>query len=176
MGHRACLLRAGACQGIHVASNGQARARRLCGCDRSTARARGLMRIAIDAREMSGRPTGVGRYLSEILRAWNQLPVARAHEFVLCSPAPIALPASGLRLTTAIAAGRGTLWEQWTLPRLVTRAGADVLFAPAYTAPVRCRVPVVLTIHDVSFAARPEWFTWREGLRRRTLTRMSARR
>jgi glycosyltransferase involved in cell wall biosynthesis len=134
------------------------------------------MRIAIDAREMSGRPTGVGRYLSEILRAWNQLSVARAHEFVLCSPAPIVMPASGLRLTTAIASGRGTLWEQWTLPRLVTRARADVLFAPAYTAPVRCRVPVVLTIHDVSFAARPDWFTWREGMRRRTLTRMSARR
>ena len=35
---------------------------------------------------------------------------------------------------------------------------------------------MVLTIHDVSFAAHPEWFSWREGLRRRTLTRLSARR
>jgi glycosyltransferase involved in cell wall biosynthesis len=35
---------------------------------------------------------------------------------------------------------------------------------------------VVQTIHDVSFAAHPEWFGWREGLRRRTLTRVSARR
>jgi glycosyltransferase involved in cell wall biosynthesis len=34
----------------------------------------------------------------------------------------------------------------------------------------------VLTVHDVSFAAHPEWFSWREGLRRRTLTRMAARR
>jgi glycosyltransferase involved in cell wall biosynthesis len=34
----------------------------------------------------------------------------------------------------------------------------------------------VLTIHDVSFAAHPEWFSWREGFRRRLLTRLSARR
>jgi glycosyltransferase involved in cell wall biosynthesis len=31
-------------------------------------------------------------------------------------------------------------------------------------------------IHDVSFVAHPEWFSWREGLRRRTLTRLGARR
>jgi glycosyltransferase involved in cell wall biosynthesis len=35
---------------------------------------------------------------------------------------------------------------------------------------------MVVTIHDVSFAARPEWFTWREGARRRLVTRLSARR
>ena len=31
---------------------------------------RPLMRIAIDAREIVGKPTGVGRYLSQILSAW----------------------------------------------------------------------------------------------------------
>ncbi len=47
---------------------------------------------------------------------------------------------------------------------------------PAYTCPLWCSVPIVLVIHDVSFAAHPEWFSWREGLRRRTLTRLGARR
>jgi glycosyltransferase involved in cell wall biosynthesis len=51
-----------------------------------------------------------------------------------------------------------------------------VLFAPGYTAPLFSRVPFVLTVHDVSFWAHPEWFSKREGLRRRTLTRASARR
>jgi len=37
-------------------------------------------------------------------------------------------------------------------------------------------VPVVLTVHDVSFAAHPEWFSWREGVRRRVLTKASAKR
>jgi glycosyltransferase involved in cell wall biosynthesis len=50
-----------------------------------------------------------------------------------------------------------------------------VLFAPAYSAPVLASVPVVLTIHDLSFLAHPEWFRWRERTRRRLLTTMSAR-
>ena len=36
--------------------------------------------------------------------------------------------------------------------------------------------PLVLTIHDVSFFAHPEWFSFREGVRRRLLTAWSARR
>ena len=134
------------------------------------------MRIAIDARELAGRPTGVGRYLAQIIRAWDELPGAAAHEFVLCAPEPIDVPASRLRMTTSVRPGRGTLWEQFTLPGLVREAGAHVLFAPAYTGPLRGSVPMVLTIHDVSFAAHPEWFSWREGLRRRMLTRLAARR
>ena len=44
------------------------------------------MRIAIDARELHGKPTGVGRYLSEILAAWKGLPAAAAHEFIMDFP------------------------------------------------------------------------------------------
>jgi glycosyltransferase involved in cell wall biosynthesis len=135
------------------------------------------VRIAIDARELMGRPTGVGRYLSQILQAWAALPGTSGHELVLCSPEALAPRALGdLRVSNAVAPGGGTAWEQWTLPRLVRAERADVLFAPAYTAPLRCPAPVVLTIHDVSYAAHPEWFSWRDGLRRRTLSRMAARR
>jgi glycosyltransferase involved in cell wall biosynthesis len=130
------------------------------------------MRIAIDARELAGRPTGVGRYLAQILRAWGDLAGARTHEFILCAPDTVPLPES-LHASTVTAAGRGTLWEQVALPRLV--AGADVLFAPGYSGPLLSGVPMVVTVHDVSFAAHPEWFSWREGLRRRVLTRLAAR-
>lgn len=77
-------------------------------------------------------------------------------------------------MSSIVAGGSGTWWEQRALARLVRQTRADVLFAPAYTAPLLCPAPVVVTIHDVSFAAHPEWFTWREGLRRRTLTRLTA--
>jgi len=135
------------------------------------------MRIAIDARELTGRPTGVGRYLSEMLQAWSELPGAAAHEFILCAPEAVR-PArtDGLRLSNVTSPGSGTLWEQRVLPKLVAAAGADVLFSPAYTCPLWCPVPVALVIHDVSFTAHPEWYSWREGLRRRTLTWLSARR
>jgi glycosyltransferase involved in cell wall biosynthesis len=135
------------------------------------------MRIAIDAREIVGKPTGVGRYLSEILSAWAKVPGTAAHEFILCSPEACTPDRwAPLRISNVSAAGSGTVWEQLVLPRLIKTAGADVLFAPAYTAPLRCPVPIVLTVHDVSFVAHPEWFSWREGLRRRLITRASARR
>jgi glycosyltransferase involved in cell wall biosynthesis len=135
------------------------------------------VRIAIDARELQGQPTGVGRYLAEILAAWGILPAATSHEFILCAPGPFDAPATGrLNLSTIVSGGGGTRWEQLTLPRLVRHTNADVLLAPGYTGPLMCPVPMVVAIHDVSFAAHPEWFGWREGLRRRTLTRLSARR
>jgi glycosyltransferase involved in cell wall biosynthesis len=135
------------------------------------------VRIAIDCRELVGRPTGVGRYLSELLSAWGEMLAAGAHEFVLCSPERISQGSFGnLRISCQVSPGSGTLWEQRVLPKLVASAGADVLFSPAYTCPLWCRAPIVLVIHDVSFAAHPEWFSWREGFRRRTLTRLGARR
>jgi glycosyltransferase involved in cell wall biosynthesis len=115
------------------------------------------MKIAIDARELSSEPTGVGRFLSEVLAVWRT--TVPGHEYILLG--------TGERL--------GTAWEQRVLPDLIRDCGADVFFAPAYSGPVRPPVPMVLTIHDVSFAAHPEWFTWREGARRRTVTTLAAR-
>jgi glycosyltransferase involved in cell wall biosynthesis len=134
------------------------------------------VRIAIDARELIGKPTGVGRYLAQVIEAWRALPGAAAHDFVLCSPQPLTLAVSPLRVNTLVEPGDGTMWEQLTLPRLVRRAEADVLFAPGYTGPLWGPTPMVVVVHDVSFAAHPEWFSWREGTRRRALTRLSARR
>jgi glycosyltransferase involved in cell wall biosynthesis len=135
------------------------------------------LRIAIDVRELIGKPTGVGRYVSQLLRAWAELPAAQHHEFVLCAPERVdPADAAGLPIVHATAPGHGTRWEQLVLPRLVRKARAGVLFAPGYSGPVRCPVPMVVTIHDVSFTAHPEWFAWREGLRRRVITPWSARR
>jgi glycosyltransferase involved in cell wall biosynthesis len=134
------------------------------------------MRIAIDARELAGKPTGVGRYLASLLETWGALPAAAAHEFVLCAPNTIAGNFGALRTSIITAAGTGTVWEQLTLPRLLRSADAGVLFAPAYTGPLLSSLPMVLAVHDVSFSAYPEWFPWREGLRRRVLTRRAAAR
>lgn len=135
------------------------------------------MRIAIDARELTGKPTGVGRYLSSVLSAWSRLPDARAHEFVLCLPEPAPNPCPpSLPVSMATAPGRGTLWQQLTLPRLLHSIRADVVYAPAYSGPIVSGVPMVLSMFDVSFAAHPEWFSRREGLQRRLAGRLSARR
>lgn len=130
------------------------------------------MRIAIDARELAGRPTGVGRYLAELLHQWAADPDARRHTFLLYAPEPVAGMPFEVR---TVPGGRGTWWEQVWLPAALDRDRPDVLFAPAYTAPLRARVPIALMIHDLSFLSHPEWFRWREGLRRRWVTRHAAR-
>ena len=138
------------------------------------------MRIAVDARELAGTPTGVGRYLQELLAAWAAMADASDCTVTLYAPTPldVTLPPAGpgARIEHRTVSGRpGTLWEQFALPAALHGA-ADCLFCPAYAGPLRCPVPTVLAIHDVSFWAHPEWFGWREGLRRRWTTRLSARR
>src|SRR5262249_13941240 len=49
-----------------------------------------------------------------------------------------------------------------------------VLVRPGYAGPLVADTPMVVAVHDVSFAAHPEWFGWREGLRRRFITRHAA--
>ncbi|MFP5380196.1 MAG: glycosyltransferase, partial [Vicinamibacteria bacterium] len=140
------------------------------------------LRVVVDARELSGHPTGVGRYLRELLVRWAQAPYAAGAECLLLGPqappdrdALCAAGGPGARLHWQDVPGAGgTWWEQGALARAVSRSGAHVLFAPAYSMPLAIRVPTVLAMHDVSFAAHPEWFTLREGLRRRLLARASA--
>jgi glycosyltransferase involved in cell wall biosynthesis len=134
------------------------------------------MRIGIDARELCGRATGAGRYLSGLLSAWAADETARRHSFVLYTPESLAVRLDARHFPTRLVPKAfGIWWEQVRLPRVAAADHLDVFFAPAYTAPLALRVPTVVTIHDVSFVAHPEWFTTREGLRRRWLTRLAAR-
>jgi glycosyltransferase involved in cell wall biosynthesis len=133
------------------------------------------LRIGIDARELIGETTGVGRYLGELLRRWIARPDRTGRRLVLYSPqaVPFRVPSDAAELRV-IGQGRGTWWEQTSLRQAVRRDRPDVFFAPAYTAPLGTRVPLAVTIHDLSFVAHPEWFRTAEGLRRRWLTRRAA--
>lgn len=141
------------------------------------------MHIAVDARELGDKPTGLGTYLAHLLDEWSRMPSAAAHRWTLYVPAasrPRAMdgsPAgSAASFETRPVPGRaGTWWEQRALAAAIRRDRPDVLFAPGYTAPLAVGVPIVLTVHDVSFFAHPDWFGAREGLRRRLITRWSAR-
>lgn len=144
------------------------------------------MRISIDARELLGQRTGVGRYLAELCAEWLRVDPYPPHEFRLYAQqagdtptvlgAPFDAAASDRFRYHAVPGDGGALWEQTRLAAAINASPPDVLFAPAYTVPFRSGAPIVATIHDISFETHPEWFTWREGLRRRWLTRQSARR
>jgi glycosyltransferase involved in cell wall biosynthesis len=133
------------------------------------------LRIGVDARELLGDSTGVGRYLGELLTRWTSRGDAAGRRFLLYTPErlSLALP-EGAAQARVIGGGRGTWWEQTHLRRAVRDDALDLFFAPAYTAPMGTGLPLALTIHDISFIAHPEWFKASEGLRRRWLTRRGA--
>ena len=133
------------------------------------------MRIGIDARELVGQVTGVGRYLSGVLNEWASNGATARHQFVLYAHAPLATTYASFD-ARILPGTSGTWWQQVTLPAAARRDRLDAFFAPQYTAPLLLNTPTVVVIYDVSFAARPEWFRTREGIRLRTLARLSASR
>ena len=140
--------------------------------------ARRPLHIVVDGRELAGRPTGVGRYLMSILGEWAGRTAPHRMTVIVPGdvPAELMALAPGIAVTEVAASATGTWFEQTSLPRLVRRLGADVFFAPAYTAPLLLTCPFAVVIHDLSYFVHPEWFGWREGLRRRFVTRETAKR
>jgi glycosyltransferase involved in cell wall biosynthesis len=134
------------------------------------------MQIAVDARELCGRPTGVGRYLTALLEVWAESADARRHEWALYAHERPPVPQSFSDWVRVVPGSGGTKWQQWDWVGALRRDRPNVVFAPGYTAPLTSPAPTVLTIHDVSYFDHPEWFSTREGARLRWLTRWSARR
>ena len=131
------------------------------------------LRIGIDGRELSGNPTGVGRYLRSLLRRFA---LDNRHHFVIYGSAPMALPVESSWIEVRVLdAGPSLIFEQRTLPRALREDRIDVLLSPAYSCPLFGSIPRVTAIHDLSFFARPGEFGFAHGLRRRVMARLSAR-
>jgi glycosyltransferase involved in cell wall biosynthesis len=133
-----------------------------------------VLRVGVDGRAFLSPARGIRRYTAGLVRALIEL------------GEPIEVVALGGKDTSAIPAGAGHVAEPphpptnlgWTLvglPRAARRAGVDLIHSPAYTAPFWAGVPVILTIHDVSYARHPEWYPYRSDVLRRTFYRLSAR-
>ena len=82
------------------------------------------LHIGVDAREVLGRPTGVGRYLTEITRAWaTDATIAHTFTFFLPHARPDWPPANPrFRVVVAPGRGSGTWWAISAGPRLSPRA------------------------------------------------------
>ncbi len=122
------------------------------------------LHIGVDGRELLGQPTGVGRYLAEVLRAVGAPIATWPHQLTIFAAGGSDAPILRALASACVMARRGR-------PSAPARGGSrrafrarsrarrlDVFFAPAYTAPLRSPCPFVVAIHDVSFFAHPEWF------------------
>jgi len=133
--------------------------------------------IGIDGRELQGRPTGTGRYLRNLMRAWSATGTDRL--LVYCAgrlPEDPALALPGV-VPRALGSGheRGLWWAERHLARAAEDDDVDVLFCPAYTCPLTTARARVTAVHDLSFYAWPDDFAALDGIRRRLLVAASLR-
>ncbi len=132
------------------------------------------MRIGIDARELTGQPTGVGRVVAGLLEAWPE-----DDEIILYARQPVPWRFLGGGRRSRIIGGPrmpGAIWEQTALPRQLRRDHVEALFSPAYGMPIAAPCGVVVGMHDCACAATPWEFGWRERKRRQWAARTAAQR
>ena len=137
-------------------------------------------RVLVDATAVPADRGGVGRYVDGLLAA---LAAGGADVAIVCQrsdaeryarmagsaevvPAPAAIAHRPARLA----------WEQTGLPLVASQVGAAVLHSPHYTMPLRCGIPVVVTVHDATFFTEPAMHSSVKGTFFRSATRTALRR
>jgi glycosyltransferase involved in cell wall biosynthesis len=114
------------------------------------------MRIAIDAHAIGRHLTGNEVYVRSLLNAF----AAKAHdcEILAYVSEPDACKFVPDRILTRRVAAHPLIRLGFDLASRVRQDRPDLLHVQ-YTAPVSCTVPVVSTVHDVSYLEHPEYFT-----------------
>ncbi len=144
------------------------------------------LRVTLDVSAVPANPAGAGRYVIELARALGQrddvdlVLVGRRGDAERWGSAAAARTGPGdLGAGTMTAPARRPLrlaWEQVRLPGLLDDLGPAVHHSPHYTMPERARVPVVVTIHDLTFFDHPEWHERSKAVLFRRAIRVACRR
>lgn len=137
-----------------------------------------IIKIGIDGRCLEGIRTGTGRYLANLLKYFGEVTDARFYLYFKHEIPTDAYFREEIftlrRLTPFWGIESNALFTHRLLPRALKRDGIDLLFAPSYIAPRLVPVPFVLTLHDISYEAHPEWTKPRDQALLRRVSRHAA--
>ncbi len=121
-------------------------------------------RIAFDARYVSDRYHGIGRYAFRLLEA---LVLERERTFIVFrgrgQNSRFDWRSLAAQPNVELRDGPWPLYwpqEQYLWPRLLSQSGADLFYSPYFVAPLLARCPIVITIHDLIFDRYPEYMPW----------------
>jgi glycosyltransferase involved in cell wall biosynthesis len=128
------------------------------------------LRVLVNGSAIPVRPAGAGVYTIELAQALAR----RADvEMVIAAPSPVE------HAETIISPASGALrrleWEQRELPRLIERERIDVCHGAHFAVPLRCPVPRVATVHDLTFYRLPRRYSRRHRWYYRALAFSAAR-
>src|ERR1051325_4616874 len=114
------------------------------------------MRFAVDAHAIGRHLTGNEVYVRSLLRAFSALDrESQFFTYISVQEARTSIPA---RFQTRAVGANPFLRLGYEITRQIRSDRPDLLHVQ-YTAPLVCPVPVVATVHDVSFLEHPEYFT-----------------
>lgn len=116
------------------------------------------MNVSLDVSAVPARPAGAGRYIYELAK---RLAVSDLVDVTCISRradearwrslgASVVAAAPDLRPVRLI-------WEQMRMPALLDGGDYGLHHGPHYTLPERAKLPLVSTIHDMTFFDHPEW-------------------
>lgn len=115
------------------------------------------MKIAVDAHAIGRHLTGNEVYVRSLLREFAALDTES--EFIAYVSEPGADSLAPPRFRKRRVSTNPYVRLGWDLTRRIIADAPDLLHVQ-YTAPVINQVPVVATVHDVSFIEHPEYFPW----------------
>jgi glycosyltransferase involved in cell wall biosynthesis len=135
--------------------------------------------LTLDVSAVPVNPVGAGQYTMHLASALSRRPdldvilIGRRGDRERWTQA-----APGARTVSAAPAQRPLrlAWEQLALPGLVRRLDASVHHGPHYTMPERSSVPMVVTVHDLSFFEAPQWHDRSKVVLFKRAIRVAARR
>ncbi len=133
----------------------------------------------VDGRPLLGEPTGVGRYLRNILREMVDLAPDLTIRLYLDREGDDGLGSHPRIERRRLEGSRGrnvVTWTQWVLPGMIRSEPVSLAHFPFYTMPLFLSCPSVITVHDIIFTLHPEWFPWRARISFAALAPWSARR
>ncbi len=140
----------------------------------------GVPRVLLDATAVPADRGGVGRYVDGLVCAL----AASGQEIVVVCQRSDAERFHRLADHAEIVAGPSAIahrparlaWEQTGLPLVAQQVGAGLIHSPYYTMPLHAQVPVVVTVHDVTFFSEPELHSALKTGFYRSATRTAVRR
>ena len=132
------------------------------------------MLIGIDGRELEGKPTGVGNYLSNILQELELPPDFKIQIFfkneippdsIATRVEPVLLPSRKSNLA----------WLHTVLASEIRRRNIQLFFSPTANCVSFFSGIQIAAVHDLSYYNHPEWFSPRERWVRKISTRYAVR-
>jgi glycosyltransferase involved in cell wall biosynthesis len=137
-------------------------------------------RVLLDATSVPADRGGVGRYVDGLIGALAEAGIdlvvaaqrSDAERFTRLAPGleVIAGPSAISHRPARLA------WEQTGLPLVAQQVNAKVIHSPYYTMPLHASMPVVVTVHDVTFFSEPELHSAVRAGFYRSATRTAVRR